>query len=1464
MTKEKKNMMVLHMMAGWLVDNGSTRIHSGTQSACHLLPHGRKNQSSLTGILRTMFLAVMMVVGVGGVKADDFSGTYYIANRAGYNSSYATANFYLCPSTDCYDANGEQPFLTTYKTGKVKNSVWRVTFVKKENDVDYYYIQHDETKQYLTYNESLVSGNTDRVRVHLQSSIGEDDKSLFYFTAAGGSYSSESSLNIIPKGQNRSLNPAKNNYNYYEGVDQGSPGSFTGANGATIYCGGLIGYYSQDDQRGLWFLEAAPAVTDVPTITNNFDGTITITALSGTIYYTTDGYAPTTSSSTYSTDITLTDAITVIKAMAKDGSNYESRIVTYELPKCEKPVITVSSGTVTITTSTAGASIHYTKGNTAPTSSSTLYSGSFSLDVSVIRAITVKLGYANSEEASYIDFKTVSSVDEISNMRGSYRLASGFSYSSKSIGTSSEPFKGIIDGQFNTISGESHALVAYADGATIKNVILNNVNITGGTNVGAICNEADGATKIYNCGVQSGSVSGGSVVGGLVGLIKADSKVRVVNCYNYANVSGSSNAAGIVGKNEGTVGDVRIALCMMYGNVTGASTISPVYTGNHVSNVQNFTEYNYWLYSKRVFNETKGKEEIVPQDLSYTQGNYNDQLAIADEWYLTRFPFHRHILNTHRELAAYFLFAENTTVGSVGDIDDDQVSEIGHWMEKKHDDALKYPIIEAWRTNITDKTPTDEHNDLPDTTEDYAGKLLTTMGTNGYLSVSINIGSNSYSAKLPITDMDTLRYDYTYGKVILPFANEYEVNTDYSRICTGWEITVSGGENTLANYNFSDRNCTDKDNYDATSNPYIFAQGGYYIVPKGVTSISITAHFANAYYLSDPSYEIGLSTTYTGPTQLGGSVPATFHGKPVYTNLKTLLDAMPAAANPHVQAIVLVGNYHCNDGSLGNKAKAFTLMSIDADNNQEPDYGFYSYYTTSRPVVPSLRFDFLPLIPVGMAAHVGGSTGYPSTPIWKVSGWFEQTETCVSYSGQCEIDSGKFNYGDDGNGNNRWIANSGYFVQIVRSRETNCSKLSYIQIGGNAYVKEFYPGAHSDQGTGTGDRASRTTTIVPVNVTGGEIVDCFMTGYNTYGCTADGSDIRFYCAGGKIHKFLGAYMEAPTSASVNMTAKIDHALIGRFFGGGTSTSASIGGKIDVTIDNSKVDFYCGGPEFSNATANPVVETTANNTVFGEYYGAGFGGTSITYNREEQSDNVGIGNPTTTFPLSFSNDYKYLTGKDGYGIGTCYKFEYIYHSFNLVAVARFYTGYAQFSLATTGNVTNKLNGCTVKGDFYGAGCQGKVAGTVSSELTDCTILGNAFGGGFKAESNDVAVYSNTKQPTYSVFNKDMALFTEFGENPNPATYTWVQGDEGNKNAVVEGETQIYTDVIMTELGNVTGAISITIENGTVAHDVYGGGNESKSLDNTTVILKGNTTVNGNVFGGGNKAAVSGSTTVNIEE
>lgn len=1046
-------------------------------------------------------------------------------------------------------------------------------------------------------------------------------------------------------------------------------------------------------------------------------------------------------------------------------------------------------------------------------------------------------------------------------------------FDASSYNTAITDFAGTLDGDFHTISGLKIPLFSSISGGTVKNVRLKEVTINRtGTDqdAGAIANTAANA-KIYNCGVLSGSVSGTRNVGGLVGQISGSTKV--VNNYSYAKVKGGATAGGIVGYNSvaATTSTKPITNNIMYGDMTEGTNRYPVYGGNHTDNIKRANEYNY--YRSRA-------------DLTYT--TYNEQLAIDKDEFLTRFPFYRHIMNTHRELAAINLFGSRT---------DANVNEIGHWVLKP--EVAAYPIIEAWKTN-TKKTTEEIRDNLPTTTEDYAGRLLTEMGNNGYLKVNYNINGTTGSIDLPITDMDTLNYDFTWGKVVLPFVNEISGWTrDWSKICTGWRITgVTGGTpGTLTNYNFADRNCTNKDLY-ANNGGYVFAQGGNYIVPYGVTAINVTANFANAYYLSDPNYDMAYDAAYANATGIAGTVPTTYHGQTVYTSLSTLMGKLSAKTNPHEQAIVLVGNYHYNQNTIGghifgdntNTTKGVTIMSVDEDNNQEPDYGWYSYHTTDRTDIPPMRFDFVPNIGIGMAARVKGSTPYPTIGIWHSHGWFELTETCVSFMSECEINSYSFNANDNGTGNNRWIANSGYFIQIVRARDGNCGKLSYIQIGGNAFVKEFYPGSHTDQ--------ARSVTLRPIIVNGGEIEQCFMTGYKA-GATATGSDIRFFSAGGRMHKWLAAYVENPSSDGVNVTAKIDHAIIRRFFGGGTSSAARVKGNIDVTIDHSFVDFYCGGPEFGDMYDGKTVTTRATGTTFGLFYGAGYGGTSITRNREAQNAGVNFGS-NQTYNLAFTNytnkrlNYSSDGGYPGFGVN--YSFEYILYSGGSgTGVSRFYTGYATFSLAQTGAVSSTLNDCTigyykdgklVGGTFCGGGCQGTVNGNTTSKLTNCVVYGHVFGGGYKAPETTVDVYPTT-QPTYSVYTKETGLFSDFG-TVNPEKYKWVQGTGTTANTTTK---ELPTNVDFSNLGKVMGSNNLTVDGCRVYGCIFGGGSESETTGNTTVTVKGNTNVGtydsnnkllpyvdifdengnvigrkptGNVYGGGNAGDVGGNTNVVIGE
>ena len=131
---------------------------------------------------------------------------------------------------------------------------------------------------------------------------------------------------------------------------------------------------------------------------------------SSTIYYTTNGSTPTTTSPVYSGAITVSATETINAIATASGyvqSNLASAIYTINLPTAVTPFFSPYAGTyaaaqsVVIATTTPSASIYYTTNGTAPTTGSTLYSSAVSVSTtSTLEAIAVATGYNNSAVGS--------------------------------------------------------------------------------------------------------------------------------------------------------------------------------------------------------------------------------------------------------------------------------------------------------------------------------------------------------------------------------------------------------------------------------------------------------------------------------------------------------------------------------------------------------------------------------------------------------------------------------------------------------------------------------------------------------------------------------------------------------------------------------------------------------------------------------------------------------------------------------------------------------------------------------------------------------------------------------------------------------------------------------------------------------------------------------------------------------
>ncbi len=1001
---------------------------------------------------------------------------------------------------------------------------------------------------------------------------------------------------------------------------------------------------------------------------------------------------------------------------------------------------------------------------------------------------------------------------------------------------------------------------------TVKNLVVENVSISQSGQVGAIACTANVAARIYNVGVLGGSVEGTGYTGGLVGYL--DGTARVVNCYSYANITGGTLVGGIVGYNKVYTKTDNLKTmvfgCMYYGDITGGDSISPIYNGTNIVNKDNkgVSNFNYFRLEAPY---------VQPTGVAY-----NCALG-AEDRFLKRFEFYRHLLNGQRKLAGWW--ATGTYSGS----------DMLKWVLLP--DSLgtdhPYPVL-MQQGKYPSVVNIDAENAITGKPRNQGGKL-------GELTVNIQMGDGAVYQRpsgaaittsqltLNITDKDTAHFNFNYYKVQLPYYNDVGTkNYNGNRVVTGWKIvSITGGTpGTFStstadapSFNFADRNCTNKDLYSVSGR--IFNQGAYWDVPEGVTAITIEPYWARCVYLADPNadkvYSADMKTGYNVSNVGGGTIYTNGNSysiagenQLVYTSMGNAIASSGSAlfagvdANSHSvydYAVVLVGNYHHYNSMEASRSKPYTVTSIDLDGDNEPDYSYILRFDGRTEFHP-VRADFINIPGLGMAQKSTGGTGTYNFGILIPKGWFEGTNTSLFRFTQFEYEH------KDRSATDAIIVQGGVMEQWVSNNQKGTSnKIPYIHVGGNVWFKEFHTGCHQDK--------KIATKHSPISVTGGDYDEFYLTGLYQSDITSRGDNAECYINGGRFGTICGAAMEGigNGSGNGNISWLIQNTDIHEFFAGCLNADKPMTGNLSTTIVDSHVDLFCGGPKFGDMGAGKTVTTTATGCTFGTFFGAGYGGNSYSRYTPSNINNITGDYGTTNWNTFVNNNYKQDYSDTYKGVSVTYSSQYLPMSNNSQNVARLLIDYVSFSLATTHTITSTLNNCTITGNFYGGGSLGKVDGTATSILNSCTVEGNVYGAGFSATLPTVDVMNTGGFIKAPFYNGNLGVYLE-PTFPATVSYNWQHRDETvNSTAMAIDKTKhiLYTniDLSKTNLGSVTGNIRLSLEGKTkVKGSVFGGGEESVVGGSTEVIINDQTRVYGNIYGGGNMGEVGKNTKVVI--
>lgn len=368
----------------------------------------------------------------------------------------------------------------------------------------------------------------------------------------------------------------------------------------TVITSALSGkkYYAKGD----WTLTLTPNQTDVTFVSYACEGgTLSdLTTADGTHKLTITDKDVTISAIVSNNDATDVNGVTIaaIPDMRWRGNNVSVVVPTITVTNGETPLVLGTDYLVECSNNTAiGEATITIKGINN-------YKGTTTKTFNIVDFTLQDASAANSASNPYLittaeDLEALASiVNTGSRLGGYYKQSADITLTNEhtAIGNSSNTsFRGVYDGDNKVIKGllinqpeaTYQGLFGRANQATIKNVIIENCDITAKKYVGGICGYAS-ETTISNCKV-SGAIKtadgvDGMYHGGIAGYI---SDKPISSCVNTASVKGNNSKSQYYGGIVGEVSWTNITDCFNAGIVEGTLYVGSIVGSNGASRLNN-------------------------------------------------------------------------------------------------------------------------------------------------------------------------------------------------------------------------------------------------------------------------------------------------------------------------------------------------------------------------------------------------------------------------------------------------------------------------------------------------------------------------------------------------------------------------------------------------------------------------------------------------------------------------------------------------------------------------------------------------------------------------------------------------------------------------------------------------------------------------------------------------------------